>query len=540
MSSKLLLAFSFMVLLCWRCASIAPPSGGPKDTTPPFLVTASPPSGTVGLLEPLIELIFSEYMDEKSFIDGVRISPVLMNEPILRFQGDKVFLRLPADITSDMTVVVTLSRSIKDEHGVALAAPVQLAYSTGHQIDQALISGHVYSDQPAAVYLFKDTGADSLLLQTPNYITETDDDGFFEFNYLAAGDYKVLAVERGAAGATLDPTRMMFGIPAYDQITVDSLMTGIRIQLHRERQPLRLLHSTWNEGGWGELHFNNPLSENMTFHGLQIGTSALSYFIHPEERTGLVVIPADSIPEGKTTLRILTITEEDEVVMDSVAVNIAFSSRPDTNFLALVSPNETITITPDFSGPPLPVIFSRPVETDLMANQRIQLVRDDSVMVPFKKQVNSPMHMDIIVDQWLAQHQYTLQIFSDPDVAYRETFKDSITVVKITTTRSQGYGGIIGSITGLTTANTIVVLAHAEKPERNFQKHVNSGGHFELMNIPEGFYFLSIFQDQDSSNTYSYGTAYPFQASEWFYTVADTIEIRANWDIELPPIYVEH
>jgi len=37
----------------------------------------------------------------------------------------------------------------------------------------------------------------------------------------------------------------------------------------------------------------------------------------------------------------------------------------------------------------------------------------------------------------------------------------------------------------------------------------------------------------------SFGKIKPFEPAEWFYVMPDTVEIRGNWDIELPMINVE-
>ena len=151
MNSKLFLLFFCASVISWKCAAFAPPTGGKKDTTPPELLSASPPSGTVRLLEQVVELTFSEYMDEKSFTTGIRIAPVLEVDPVVKFKGNRVRVFFPDGVKNDMTVVLTLSRAIKDEHGVELAKPIQLAYSTGNEIDTGIIKGRVYSSIPAAV-----------------------------------------------------------------------------------------------------------------------------------------------------------------------------------------------------------------------------------------------------------------------------------------------------------------------------------------------------------------------------------------------------
>jgi hypothetical protein len=47
-----------------------------------------------------------------------------------------------------------------------------------------------------------------------------------------------------------------------------------------------------------------------------------------------------------------------------------------------------------------------------------------------------------------------------------------------------------------------------------------------------------IIDDLDRDKKYSHGSAYPFQASEWFYIHPDTFDVRANWDIDVGPLKI--
>jgi hypothetical protein len=47
-----------------------------------------------------------------------------------------------------------------------------------------------------------------------------------------------------------------------------------------------------------------------------------------------------------------------------------------------------------------------------------------------------------------------------------------------------------------------------------------------------------FFQDTDSNKHYSHGSAFPHHVAEWFTVLPDTIEVRANWDKVIPPIYL--
>ena len=547
MNSKLFLLFFCITLASWKCAAIAPASGGPKDTTPPVLLSANPPSGTVSLLEPVVKLTFSEYMDEKSFAAGIRIAPVLKDDPTVKFKGKSVFVTLPMGIKNDMTVVLTLSRSIKDEHGVELAKPIQLAYSTGDEIDTGVIKGKVYSSQPAAVYIFSDNvrewtiqSLDSILLTFPHYISETEDDGSFEFNYLSSGKYKILAIERGAAGAQLDQKRMSYGVPPIPVITLDSLFTSIQIRLFKEKEPLRLLRGEWKGWNWGQLYFNNDILDGINIQGLKIGNSKMEWFVNPEDDKSIVVTVADTVRSAKEKISFKNITMDQTVLLDSSAINVSISAKGDTNYLALTKPDSKISITPDKTGSPIKLLCSRPLTEKLLNNFKIDLIIDDTNAVNFTKMINTPMSISVAPQNgWEPKKSYKLKLFRHETTIEKETFKDSITTINIETTHPLGYGGISGTIKGIDSEKIITEIQSVEKKHWNFKSVVNSAGRFEYNDIPEGLYTLIVFDDRDKNNDYSYGKAFPFQPSEWFYIIPDTLEVRANWEIEFQPIYMD-
>ena len=540
MNSKLFLLFFCITLASWKCAAIAPASGGPKDTTPPVLLSANPPSGTVRLLEPVVELTFSEYMDEKSFAAGIRIAPVLKDDPTVKFKGKSVIVTLPTGIKNDMTLVLTLSRSIKDEHGVELAKPIQLAYSTGDVIDTGIIKGWVYASQPAGVYLFHDEGSDTLLLSKPDYISETEDDGSFEFNYLSSGKYKILAIERGAAGVQLDQKRMSYGVPPISVIALDSIFTGIHIRLFKEKEPLRLLRGEWKDWNWGQLYFNNDILDGMDIHGLKIGAREMEWLIHPEDDKLIIVTVTDTVRSAKEKISFKNITMDQKVLLDSSAINVSIPAKGDTNYLALTNPDSKISITPEKTGSPIKLVYSRPLPEKLLNSFKIDLIIDDTTEVNFTKMINTPMSIFVAPQNgWEPKKSYKLKLFRHETTNEKETFKDSITTINIETTHPLGYGGISGTIKGIDSEKMITEIQSVEKKHWNFKSVVNSAGRFEYNDIPEGLYTLIVFDDRDQNIDYSYGKAYPFQPSEWFYVLPDTIEVRANWDIEFQPIYME-
>ena len=126
------------------CAAVKPPGGGPPDTIPPKLISAAPSSGTTHFPGGNIHLVFSEYMDEDRLTKGIRVYPQLSSPPEVKFRGKELELSLPTNLLPDQTYIISLGREVTDEHGVELAAPIYLAYSTGEAIDSSRITGRVY------------------------------------------------------------------------------------------------------------------------------------------------------------------------------------------------------------------------------------------------------------------------------------------------------------------------------------------------------------------------------------------------------------
>ncbi len=239
------------------------PDGGPEDITPPKLTSTNPEAGSLHFEGGLVTLNFSEYIDEKSLLNAVTISPKIDPEIEAIYDDDAILLQFPEDLLPDQTYVITINRNLKDERRVPLEQSIQIAFSTGDVIDEGMIFGQVHGDESYAVHLWKssDTFSDSIFFTDPQYVSEANDSGHFEFKYLAPGDYVMLAVERSASGAKLVPERMAYGVgtQATYTIGINETVSGIPFRTRRETPPLKLTHGEWVGQKWGWMHFNQEL-----------------------------------------------------------------------------------------------------------------------------------------------------------------------------------------------------------------------------------------------------------------------------------------
>ena len=539
-----------ILLFIGSCAVIKPPSGGPKDTTPPQLVYEEPTSGALQYKGEQIRLEFSEYMDESSIEKGIRIFPNIEGEVSINTRGKILTVDFPDNLEENKTYVINLSRDIKDEHGVELAEAKFLAYSTGDKIDNSSISGIVWSDGPMSVHLWRIIKQDSLenTFQTmPNYFTDVSNKGMYNFQFLSAGNYLLLALDRSAAGLALDTRRMEYGlfwqkIIALDQ---DQSITDVNVITKKEQPQLRLQRGEWNANNWGKIVFNRPLNDLHDDYSVILGyddgtTESPVSFHDPVNPNSLIIIRSNKSPiSSKIRIQIKDIFIDDMVFLDSASVSVIVP-QDGKNHIELIKPKEVVTITPTANKDTvyLELKFSEPIP---QWGLDYELYKNDTISVSKRIVYINPMWVNILPqDNWKPRTNYTLKIFaSDTLKNIGKMLQDSIITVNIKTTDYQGYGGLYIPISGQKDSLLGAVLHSIENPEQKNLSFVNSQQRLEFNQIREGRYTLTLFSDRNNDKTYTTGTAKPLTPAEWFHVMPDTIEIRTNWDIEMPSLNIQ-
>ena len=148
----------------YSCAAIQSPPGGAKDITPPELLGTIPPNGTILYKGGRIELIFSEYLNENTVEKSIRILPTLDPEPKIIYKGRRLYIEMPGVLAENQTYIISIDRTLQDEHKVPLSQGIQVAFSTGETIATGKISGTVSYHKSSSVQLWKIKNDDDLKL----------------------------------------------------------------------------------------------------------------------------------------------------------------------------------------------------------------------------------------------------------------------------------------------------------------------------------------------------------------------------------------
>lgn len=198
-------AMTLALCVLYGCANQGLPTGGPKDVTPPVALSFSPPNGTTNFNGNEFYVEFDEYVTIKDQ-DGILVSPPMNPKPIYSTKGRGVAVKLRDTLLPNTTYLFQFRNAIADFNEGNPLPCTEYVFSTGNLLDTFCLGGMVkdaLSDTPSeetiTVLLYDAaTFTDSSVLgAAPSYTTRCDKAGYFMFNYIRPGGYRILALEDG-------------------------------------------------------------------------------------------------------------------------------------------------------------------------------------------------------------------------------------------------------------------------------------------------------------------------------------------------------
>ena len=193
--------FFYFSVLFLSCANQLPPTGGDDDKTPPRVRKIIPKPNTVRFDGNSITILFDKYVDRRSFRESLFISPKPAKEPDFNWGGKEVEIKFTEPLKKNKTYTFLISKGFKDFLGNFLNEPIQFAVSTGDSIDNASISGKVFSNSYNNIIIFayslkdkNDTLINPLRI-SPDYITQVNENGSYFFNHITKSNYRVFALK---------------------------------------------------------------------------------------------------------------------------------------------------------------------------------------------------------------------------------------------------------------------------------------------------------------------------------------------------------
>lgn len=202
---KTLLYISIILLLTQLqvhltgCANIIPPSGGPRDSLPPRLVSAHPVVNTRFFKDKKIVLDFDEYVELDNIQENLLVTPTPRINPVVETKLRTVTIQLKDTLERNTTYTLDFGKALKDIHEGNVLKNFTYVFSTGAAIDSLQLSGNVIvaetgkTDSTLIAVLYTSRDDSAVVKDRPRYISRLDSTGHFTFKRLPPGTFSLYA-----------------------------------------------------------------------------------------------------------------------------------------------------------------------------------------------------------------------------------------------------------------------------------------------------------------------------------------------------------
>lgn len=193
----------FNILFFASCANIVPPTGGPKDLTPPKLLSQSPADSVKGKKVNKIRLEFNKYVIVHDLQKQMKLSPLLPIAPTVVANGKFVDIKIIDSLLQpNTTYTIDLGNAIRDNRESTPFEHYIYTFSTGTYFDSLKIQGDVFSaetglvDTGISIMLYEANSDDSAIVrQKPIYVGNVGKDGKFSIPNLPNRPFRLFAIK---------------------------------------------------------------------------------------------------------------------------------------------------------------------------------------------------------------------------------------------------------------------------------------------------------------------------------------------------------
>lgn len=210
-SIVLLIYISIISIGLGGCAQVGMPTGGPRDSTAPKLLTANPALFQTNFQANKIVFTFNEYIVVDNIQKNLLVSPYPKKNPQVEYKLKTVTVKLKDTLLENTTYAINFGDAIRDNNEGNIFRDFTYVFSTGSRIDSLQVSGEVKLaetgkiDTTIIAMLYKDTDDTTVQHRKPDYVTRVNAKGNFRFRNLAAGTYKLYALKDNDGGKTYSP-----------------------------------------------------------------------------------------------------------------------------------------------------------------------------------------------------------------------------------------------------------------------------------------------------------------------------------------------
>ncbi len=542
-----------LVMYAVSCATIVSPTGGPKDITPPKMLSSQPSDLSTNFNGNKIVLNFDEYIELKTPEKYLLISPPLKNLPDIKIKGHSVVIKLEDSLRVNTTYNFYLGDAIVDISENNPLSNFNFAFSTGPDIDSLSLSGNVtdaYTRMPvkgALVMLYSDF-ADSLpMKQIPVYVSRTTENGNFRLNCLASGKYRAVALLDGNSDYMYNLPTEMIGFssdsvqPYYNAVDLNDtnaakqtdLGKQILVSINLFPEPdstQRILKSTIAAKNRLMVAFRYPVS-SPGFRALNIADSlpwAVQEWNHTNDTLNAWLL---NIPD---TLQLEV--SDLGAVLDTISIATAMKVTGKAKSSGKAVPlRYTTSLGNGMLGysKPLLLSFVNPVKTcDLSALKlTIKTATDTNTITPVARFTDSIQRHLLVTYNWNSNDKYDLYI---PKSSLYDIYSDTCdsTHVMIQMRTVDEYGKFALVVNRLEQTCPVIIQLLTEKGLVVDQHIITNGKRVDFGLLAPAKYGLKAIMDANGNGRWDTGEFIKKIQPERVLVHPKIFEVRTNWELE--------
>jgi len=508
-----------------NCAKKASPTGGPKDTIPPVLISASPKLNTTFFDKEEVKFIFNEYVQLDDIDKQLIISPPLKIggyklHPTMS-ASKKITLSILDTLIENTTYTFNFGEGIKDYNEGNKMSFFSYTISTGAEIDSLNLKGLIKDaiemkpDDFISLQLYPIDSSynDSVIYRKkPFYVTSTLDSTVFEFKNLKAGEYELIALKDFSNNYFFDQNVDQIGfLNTPITLPLDSL---IELKIFKEKtifswaDPFFINNHHIGHGYYGD-------HENQKFKLLSDVPKSFEYLITKNRETDTLNYWFKGIKTDSLKF--------EYPINDTIKTELVNFKNPIKDSLVINQMTiGSIDLTEKFKlSSNLPIISSD--------SSLVKIRKKDSTLVSSKISIDENYDRVEIDFKLIPNDTYNIQLLPNALKDFWGNTHDTLNY-RVSTKKIEDYGNIFIQLIYEESYEFILELLKDGKIVRYYNKPTEDSNYsFKLLD--PGKYFLRLIKDKNNNDKWDTGNYLEkIQPEEVIYFPFE-LELRANWDL---------
>ena len=530
------LVFFISILVFVRCATPSYPTGGERDSTPPKVLSVSPPDSMLNFVGNEIVFKFNEFVQIENPQQTVLITPSPKEFPSIVARKKELVIKFKEALLDSTTYSISFNNGLKDLNEGNPLENFTYVFSTGPTLDSLILKGNLFFSETTTfppntfVGLYKNLDDSVLYKQKPDYIFNLKSEGPFQFNNLKAGSFRCFALSDKNFNFIYDlPSEFVGFAKDIIIISADSVQTLDLTLFKSLESKFRISNysNTFTNGG-GFIELNKPIDFNTKWALKESNDSLKILFSELNEERNIINFWVDNLKEKVNYKLGLFIKDE---MVDSINV-VSKSISESNSFLSLTTTQlnklKVVDIKPDNI---LILKSSIPLDSNQCLNEAFLM---DSISRRVKKIDYLVDNQFITINDVVLDTSYNQLIFPKNSlVSFNGLTNDSI-VFNLKSVKANDLGSL--KLSFELPSDSINYIIKIYNTNAGFSEiiRVNKVSNFIWFkeNLFPGNYNLEIVFDENFDGLFTNGSINDFKMPEYKFSYSKPITLKNNWDLE--------